>query len=266
MSYPGKTSGIVFDQVPARSSRSRGQPQNRMVRILLILMFSLARVAASGQVLISLVFGDKLNSDKLEFGLDGGLTLSTLQGVNPSSGKAGFNLGFYFDLRMKNRSWMFHTGVLVKSTMGADDIAVYALNNPDLDNAFAGGHVVRKLGYFQVPAMMKYKWDNNFYVEAGPMFSLMNKATDEFVASVQKHDDLTYKLNIKDRYHPLDAGVLAGVGYRLMRGHGMNLGVRYYYGLVDIAVDDVAANQYNRSFYFVLGIPIGAGKKTADSQ
>jgi len=233
-----------------------------MIRIpLIVLLFSLSQATASGQVLISLLLGDKLNSGKLEFGLDGGLTLSTLHGVNPSSNKTSFNLGFYFDLRMKNRSWMFHTGVIVRSAMGAKDIAVYALNNPDLDNAFAGGSVVRKLGYFQVPAMMKYRWNNNFYVEAGPMFSLMSKATDEFVASIQKDDDLTYKVNIRDQFHPLDAGVMAGAGYRLMSGNGMNLGVRYYYGLVDITVDDATANQYNRSLYIVLGIPIGVGKK-----
>ena len=141
----------------------------RIVFILLII--SAAYVRSEGQVLISLLLGDKLNTGQIEFGLDGGLSLSNLHGLDPSGTKSGFNLGFYFDFRLKNPSWLFHTGVMVKSTMGAEDIAVYALNNPDLDNAFAGGSVVRKLGYFNVPAMMKYKFKNNFFVEAGPMFS-----------------------------------------------------------------------------------------------
>jgi len=221
---------------------------------------------AGGQVLISLLLGDKLNSNKIEFGLDGGMSLSNIQGLSAASWKRSFNLGFYFDIRMKNRAWMIHTGVLVKSTMGATDIAVYSLNNPDLDDVFAGGSVVRRLGYFQVPAMIKHTWKNNFFAEAGPMFSLMAKSTDEFVASVEKKDDLVYKLNIKDRYHPLDAGLMAGVGYRLMKGNGMNLGVRYYYGLVDITIDDTTPDQHNQSFYFFIGIPIGAGKKTRAAQ
>jgi hypothetical protein len=237
-----------------------------MRKFLTLLMLTLIPAASTGQVIISLLLGDKLNSGKVEFGLDGGLTLSNIQGLSPSSVRSSFNLGFYFDVKTKHPSWMFHTGVLVKSTMGAKDVALYSLNNPDLDNAFAGGSVIRKLGYFQVPFMMKYKWKNNLFVEAGPMFSLMSKATDEFVASIKKKDDLTYKVNVKDNYHPLDAGVLAGIGYRFMRGNGMNLSLLYYYGIVDVVVDDTSPNQYNRAVYVNLGIPIGVAKKKAEAK
>jgi hypothetical protein len=235
------------------------------MRILFILLIMAGCQASSNaQVLISLLLGDKLNTGQIEFGLDGGLSLSNLHGLDPSSSRAAFNLGFYFDIRLKNPSWLFHTGVMVKSSMGAQDIAVYSLNNPDLDNIFSGGSVIRKLGYFYVPASIKYKWKNNFFVEGGPMFGLMNKSTDEFVATVQKKDDLTYKLKIKDSYHPLDAGLLVGVGYRLLKGHGMNFAIRYYYGFVDITLDDTTPGQYNRALYFAVGIPIGRGKKPAE--
>jgi len=40
----------------------------------------------------------------------------------------------------------------------------------------------------------------------------------------------------------------------------MNLGVRYYRGLVDITIDDTTPDQYNSSLYLSVGIPIGAGK------
>lgn len=232
------------------------------MRILFILLIVVTTpIRSHGQVIISLLLGDKLNTGKIEFGLDGGLGLSTLQGVHPSASKPGFNLGFYFDIKLKDPSWIFHTGVMVKSTMGAKDISVYSLNNPDLDNAFAGGSVIRKLGYFNVPAMIKYKWRNNFFMEVGPMVGLMNNSTiDEFVSTIEKKDDLSYKLKIKDRYHPLDAGMIAGIGYRLLKGNGINLAVRYYYGLVDITIDDTTLSQYNRSLYFAIGIPIGAGR------
>jgi len=235
----------------------------RILFILLIVALSYTR--SEGQVLISLLLGDKLNTGKIEFGLDGGLSLSNLHGVSPSSTKPGFNLGFYFDFRLKNPAWALHTGVMVKSTLGAEDIPIYSLNDQDLDNAFSGGSVVRKLGYFNVPAMIKYKWKNNLFAEIGPMISLMNNATDEFVATVEKKDDLTYKLKIKDRYHPLDAGLIAGIGYRLLKGNGMNLAVRYYYGLVDITVDDTTPGQFNRSLYVAIGIPIGVSKKSDET-
>jgi hypothetical protein len=231
----------------------------RTVIILLILIVGAVRT--NGQVLISLLLGDKLNSGSIEFGLDGGINFSDISGLQPSGTKSGFHLGFYFDIKLKNPSWMFHTGVLVKSTMGAEEIPVYTLDDINLDNAFSEGSVKRRLGYFNVPVMIKYKWKNNFFVEAGPMFGLMSKSKDEFMASIKKKDDLTYTLDIKDRYHPLDAGLMAGIGYRLLRGNGMNLAIRYYLGVVDISIDDTTPDQYNRSLYIALGIPIGVAKK-----
>ena len=233
-----------------------------MRTIILLAILCAANLTSSGQILISILLGDKLNSDKLEFGLDGGVNFSNLHGLDQSSTKTGFNLGFYFDIRMKNPSWMLHTGVQVKSTMGAAEVPVYSLGDPNLDNAFEGGSVKRKLGYFNLPVMMKYQWANNFFVEAGPMFGLMARSTDEFTTTILKKDDLYYKLNIRDRYHPLDAGILVGLGHRLLGGNGMNIGVRYYYGLVDITVDDTTSNQQNRSFSIFAEIPIGVGKKT----
>jgi hypothetical protein len=227
---------------------------------IIILLVLISGYQARGQVIISLLLGEQLNSGKLEFGLDGGLSLSQLQGVEPSKNLPALNLGFYFDIPLKKPHWYFHTGVMVKSSMGGEKLPVYSLNDAALDAAFEGGSVTRKIGYFNVPFMMKYRFANNFFVEAGPMFSLLANAHDEFIASVKSKEDLTYKLKIKDHYHKLDAGVLAGVGYRLMKGTGMNTGVRYYYGFVDVEINDNTPDQSNRAFYFYVGIPVGAGK------
>ena len=139
-----------------------------MKQILFLAALFLASGSVQSQVLISLVFGDKLNTGKIEFGLDGGLNMANLSGIDPASSANNFNLGFYFDLKLKNPSWMLHTGVIVKFTMGAKDLAVYSLDNPDLDKSFAGGSVERRLGYFNVPILMKYKLGNKFFAEAGP--------------------------------------------------------------------------------------------------
>ena len=235
-----------------------------MKKLLIISAFLFVGATASSQVLITILLGDKLNSEKLEFGLDGGINVSDVQGLTSANTAGRFNIGFYFDLKLKNPSWMVHTGVIVKSTMGARDIPVYDLNDADLNAAFEGGSVNRRLNYFNVPVLMKYRFKNNFLVEAGPMFGLMNKSVDVFTNKVADKDDLTYTLKIRDRYHPLDVGIMAGLGYRLLGGNGMNLGVRYYLGFVDITVDDSTPNQYNHSLYFTAGIPIGAAKKTVE--
>jgi hypothetical protein len=215
---------------------------------------------ANGQVLISLLLGDKLNSGKIEFGLDGGINYPTIRGIEGGEMRGNFNIGFYFDFKLKNPQWMIHTGVLVKSSMGSDHLPVYSLNNPDLDNAFAEGEVKRRINYFNVPIAMKYVFKNNFYLEGGIMPSLRNTAHDIFTNDLIDKNDLEYKLDIRDQFHRLDFGLVGGVGYRLMGGNGMNLTARYYYGLVDITIDDSTPDQYNTSLYLAVGIPIGAGK------
>src|SRR5215203_5296760 len=110
-----------------------------MKKYLLVCGLMLLGFASNSQILISILFGDKLNSGKIEFGLTGGANWSTIQNLEGANSLAGFNLGFYFDIKLKNPSWMLNTGVIVKSTMGADELPVYSLGNPDLDNSFNGG-------------------------------------------------------------------------------------------------------------------------------
>jgi len=232
-----------------------------MKKYLLIPVMLAFGFVANSQVLISLLLGDKLNSGKVEFGLDGGLNWSTIHGLPGAKNLTGFNLGFYFDIKLKNPAWMLNTGVIVKSPLGADDLPVYPLNNPELDSAFTGGSVTRKLRYFNVPVMMKYKFKNNLYVKGGIQLGLRSKAFDEFTNTVIDKEDLKYKLEIKDQFHPLDAGLAFGLGYRLMGGNGMNIGLQYYLGLIDVVIDDSSPRQFNRSLYLTVGIPIGKSSK-----
>lgn len=228
--------------------------------ILVVMILAVSSLRTSGQVLISLLLGDKLNTGQIEFGLDGGANFPDIRGLDEGDLNAGFNLGFYFDIKLKHPQWMVHTGVLVKSSMGSSGLSVYPLNDPDLDNVFAGGEVRRKINYFNVPIGIKYRFRNNFFVEVGIMPALRAKAYDIFSADVADKDDLEYKKDIRDEIHPLDFGLIGGIGYRLMGGNGMNLSVRYYYGLVDVVIDDSSPDQYNTSLYLSVGIPIGAGK------
>jgi hypothetical protein len=226
------------------------------VLLFVVLFFSFH--AAQSQVLISLIFGDKLNSPNVEFGLEGGANFSTISNLE-SEHRTDFNLGFYFDFNLKNRAWMINTGVIVKSTLGAKGIAVYSLNDEKLDAVFAEGSVKREINYFNVPLMIKYKFDNNIYVKVGTQFGLLSRAYDEFHQNYNG-EDVEYKNNIRDKIHVVDAGLAVGLGYRLKAGSGINLGLQYYYGLVPVLKGDVDQDQYNRSLYLTVGLPIGKGK------
>jgi hypothetical protein len=231
-----------------------------MKKILLVTAFLCIGYAANSQVLISLLFGDALNSEKIEFGLDGGVNYARIANLEPSRAAAIFNLGFYFDIKF-TPNVMLHTGVLVKSNQGADKLAVYSLDNPDLDAIFSTGYVTRKINTFAVPILFKYRFAKLFHVEAGPMLSLRTKGYDEFKNTLIDKNDVSYKLDIKDNYKRIDAGVMVGAGIKLSKvPKSSQIGVRYYYGLVDPLIDNAGKSQNFSSLYLYFSIPIGAGK------
>ena len=245
--------------------------------LFIAILFSTIQLAQS-QVLISLLLGDKLNTDKLKFGLDGGMSISNISNVSnvdapgvEASKSTNYYLGFYFDILMKeNTNWYIHTGVLVKSTMGATLKPPYPINtgdesiDSDLNTIFATGEVDRKIAYFNVPVLARYKFKNNIFIEAGPMVGLQfNKSKDVFSADIEG-DDITLDVDTRKNYHRFDIGVEAGLGYQLKIFHGMNFGVRYYQGLGDISIEKYGVAQRNSSWYLFASIPIGAGLKAQE--
>ncbi|MEO8147128.1 MAG: porin family protein [Bacteroidia bacterium] len=214
--------------------------------------------SAHSQVLISLLLGDKLNSDKLEFGLDGGVNWLNISNTPKAKQLFDWNLGFYFDFKLKEKLFI-HTGVLVKSKMGTSGLDAYSVNNANVDSVFLGGSVDRKINYFNVPGLVRYRFYNYFHVEGGIQLGLRYTAFDNFKKTINSEDDLTFKYDTKDNYARLDAGGVAGLGYRFSKGKGMTLTVKYYYGFVDI--DKVTSgSQYNSALYINASIPIGKGK------
>ena len=233
-----------------------------MKKIIFSILLVLCVNYVNSQVLLSLIFGDKLNSPRLEFGLEGGVNFATISNTDGAEIGSNFNLGFYFDYKLKNPNWIFSTGVIVKSKMGAESLPVYSLNNPDLDAVFVGGFVDRELEYFKVPLLIKYEFDNHIYVKGGTMLGLLYKATDNFQNYVDDQK-IEYKNNFRDDTQRIDAGLAVGAGYRITKGNGMNVGFMYYNGLIPVMKGNV--NQYNQTLYLTVGIPIGKGKAAKEA-
>jgi len=230
-------------------------------KIFLIISLIFIVKTAHSQVLISLIFGDKLNSPNLEFGLDGGINFSNISGYDNTKYYPGWNLGFYFDFRMSEKT-QFHTGVLVKSRMGVRYLDPYPSGDDELDSIMKNdGRVDRVLKYFNVPATIKYNFYKKWYMEGGIMLGLLAKATDKFTSSTDAGDKLTVDKIITDQLKRIDAGLLVGTGVKLKKKLGMSVGFRYYYGLMNIYKDPVGDKFHNNTnIYLYASIPIGAGK------
>ena len=214
--------------------------------------------ALSGQVLISILLGDALNTDKIEFGLIGGLNRSYINTISDSKGLNNFDLGFYFHFLLKNNTYL-GTGVLVKSNVGATGMETYSMDDENFDAIYQDGTLTKKLPCFYVPILFHQRFNNRWYIEAGPQLGLMHQEVDIFEAS-KLGGDLKFTLDVKDQYKHIDAGLLGGIGYKFKKEiKSMAVGINYYYGLVDVSSNPDMKIK-NSALYFYMKIPIGVGK------
>ena len=230
----------------------------KLLKTVILTFFLLLSVTSKAQVLISLLFGEALNTHKIEFGLIGGLNRSYFTDLSTSEGMNNFNLGFYFHVNMKNNSFL-STGVLVKSNVGATGMPVYSLGNADFDTIYKDGTLTKKISCFYVPILYHHRFNNRWYLEAGPQAGLRTKANDIFETTTLD-GDLTYTKDVRDQYAHLDFGLIGGAGYKFKKQvKSMAVGFTYYYGLVNVSTTpDVTMK--NSSLNLYMKIPIGLGK------
>lgn len=219
----------------------------------------LLSLSSQAQVLIVAIFGDELNSGKIEFGLDGGYNRSWFLNKTGAEGLNNFNLGFFFHIKMTENSRGFiSTGVHVKSNVGASGMSVYSIGDPDFDAVYADGELTTKVNVFYVPIMWQQRMGKVF-VEGGIQPGLRYKAYDFFRVE-DLGGELEYKKDVRDDYTRLDFGMVGGLGYRFKEGPvSTSVGVNYYYGVVDVYKPETE-NLKNSSLYVYARIPIGAGK------
>ncbi|MCZ4410613.1 porin family protein [Cryomorphaceae bacterium 1068] len=232
-----------------------------MKRLFLVCSLALISYQAQSQILISLLFGDKLNSPNVEFGLEGGFSWSEMNALEANKALSSFNLGLYFDIRAKNNLWIY-TGLLLKSNLGVSKLSEKDLNAIEANYYGADGTYSQTLNYFVAPLFAKYRFDNHIYVTLGPQFGLLKNGLVEFETEMDDVSTVSEQTNT-DKLNRFDMGFSLGTGYTLMKGKGMSIGVRYYYGLFDVYKS--ISGSHNSSLYLQANIRIGAGKKKSTS-
>ncbi len=228
------------------------------------LFLLLTPAGASGQVLISILFGDKLQSDNLEFGLTVGGNFSTLSGVEEAKWRNSLAIGLYFDIKLSERFFL-HAAAIPKSELGARKILPYSLGDANLDSVFSESQVERILGYIHVPTLVRYKFPSHLGLEFGPVTTIRFKGrhVDEFSVDVNG-DEVDVRREIGGETRPFDFGASLGAYYKFAKGQGIEVNLRYYHGFLDIFKNsdlrDIYPTQRNRSIRLLVHIPIGRGK------
>jgi hypothetical protein len=214
------------------------------------------------QVIISLLFGEKLNSEKLEFGLMVSPTISTITNSNAEH-RFGLGVALYFNLKLNDRFY-FDAEAIPKSSLGGRGIPVYLTKDSALDHLFAGGSIERTIKAISVPLLIRYRFYGRWFFEAGPQIDWLTKVKDIFRNEVHSNE-LTYTTSVRQDFTKFDFGLAGGLVYKLGQRNSMSLGLRYFFGLTDI-MKSAPGSQKNSAWLFNIYIPIGAGKAAEKRQ
>jgi hypothetical protein len=208
------------------------------------------------QVLIALVFGKQLQTDKLAFGLNLIPTYCTISNAEGRV-KSGLGLGLYFDIKL-SKNFFLHPEAIPKSSLGTEGLAPYPTGNDSLDALFINGSVQRNVKVISVPLLCRYRIKGKLFIEGGPQIDWILKMKDVYKTKVNGNE-VTYTTESRDYLTRFDIGMAGGFVYKLKHDKGMGLGLRYFYGLTDIirTQDRIQANQ---ALYINILIPVGAGK------
>ena len=227
--------------------------------LLLILLAGISITTARSQILIALVFGDKLNTPNIEFGLNVGGNSSTLTNYPDSKYKPGMNFGLYFNFKLSDHLYL-HPELLFINQMGTRGVDTRDLPDPGWDNNETL-QTWRDMNYFTLIFLPRYKLTNQLYFEAGIYGSYLTSADDYARINPGDNTELQFKNYVRDDLTRIDAGFNVGLGYKFGQGEGMNLSLRYSRGFVNTLKDASQPAEYNTGFHVHLGIPIGVGKE-----
>lgn len=227
-----------------------------MKRTLVIALLMIS-VITKGQVLISILFGDKLNSEKIMFGLMIGNSWNSMSGYAKASAQSNFNLGLFLNIKLGQR-FFIQFDALAKYKTGAKGMPVYSLNDPLLDSMFYNGSVQRVITCVGLAPTIQYRFWKTCNLELGPQVLLRLKAKDNFVGG-HEGGDLKFEKDLADAATRFDFGVTGGVSWQFNKGKGIKICMKYYEGLVDLFQSEQGKNA-TRNVQLNVYIPVGREK------
>jgi len=229
-------------------------------RILLLTLFCFTTFhsASHAQVLLSLLFGDKLNNEENMFGIHLDYSLNNITHLEQSKYLGAFNFGLFFTHQLDN-NWALNVDFLGKYIRGASGIPAYSLLDPSLDNKFSGTTIDRKMNYLSAPITIRYLNSKSIFVEAGFQPSLRTKKTFDYFETSLPDGDLELKVDIDDQTKRIDLSYILGLGVYIGKFKTNVVGLRYYGGLIDVMKNQERGNKHSQ-FALYSNIPIGRGK------
>ncbi len=224
--------------------------------LLALLLIAGAVQPARGQVLISLLLGDKVSSERFHLEFNVGANLADLKGIDDTKLKPGFMLAIGGEWRFAG-DFFLQPELMPFYFAGAKDMPTGGLDiPPPLDTLVSNQTAERTLKYFAIPVLIKYgALGRQLHVGVGPQIAFLTSATDKFQGVI--NNQITVEEDIEDGLNSTDAGVVFNLSYKMRPSYGTGINLRYYLGLTDIIKDNPGEAVYNRVLSIFLSVAIG---------
>jgi hypothetical protein len=215
-------------------------------------------------VLLGLLFGDKLATERFHIGLNVGLNSASLSGLDGTGSNMGLMLGLVAEWKMTNNLYL-QPELLPFYATGASDLPPSFRDFPPLLPAEQTSSE-RSVSYFEIPLILKYAIaGGRVHLGAGPQVGFVLSAYDKFRGSTDGRDAGT-DVDVKELITSFDAGVAFHVEFKIGPSNfSPSVTGRYYLGLTDTIEDNPSSTAVrNRVFSIFASFPIGGPGDVAD--
>jgi len=214
--------------------------------------------SASSQVLLVLLFGDKLSTETLQAGIKLDRAFTSLTELEGAEVRSGWAFGAFLEVAL-NDSWSLQPELTLTTPGGAQRFIGDPPPDDDLDDLFSETSVTRRLSYssLSLPARVRV---GRFAIGVGPQVSYLRKADDVYEGLVSGEDQFTLESDVKELLNRWDFGIATKVEFLLKPERGMQsarLHVAPTFGLTDIVKDDLGRAVSNWGVSVGIGIPVG---------
>jgi len=228
-----------------------------MKRLLLVLVLFVGLVPkADAQVLIALLFGDKLQTETFEFGVRVGVNGTNFTTLEDVSLKPGLAFGMYGTKFLSDR-FAIQPEASFLAPRGARDMPRNISEDIYIDSLLTSASTTRSLAYVEIPILVRYYVTYNISVGVGPQVGWLRSADDKATGILDNGDEVTHTTDIKNDLSAWEYGISFGIDYRLGL-RKLHFTARGYYGLGDTIRDNPADAVRNVGFNISVGIPIGS--------
>ncbi len=228
---------------------------------LIILFLGLSKLALS-QVLIGLIFGDKLNQGPIEFGLNATLNYSQISNIEDPKRNNRFSFGLYLDYKFSDR-FKLGTGLYFKSSKGSAGLTPDELFW-EIPSSIRQGNISRELNYFEIPAEVYFILNNRLSFGAGFYGAYLHGSQDIITEEINQGTN-TFSRSLTNELTRWDGGVSAHIRWHFSGAPGVQISAGYQRGLVDIYRSE-SVTGYNDvvqlSFLFPIKMSIGQKEKS----